>query len=275
MERFLLIRNKNFFDKHNIYTINSATDIPNKNAILFMGSHANGTDSSTCIDTYRKLLEGKPYTYIIIAGKGDGIIPSNVTIPKNIKLIYATHTNYIHPVIKFIPLGSDFRSINSFSKGNICNNNRKILCYCNYSLDTHPCRITLYKILKNKEFITIENMNTWLNYSITRDAFFENLGNSKFVICVRGYNIDSFRFYDAIYSGAIPIVVKEPFHDANFFKNVPILFLNSINDFNTLTKEFLENEYKTLSKLKKTYYKELDFNNFITNIKKKLENYTK
>jgi hypothetical protein len=267
MERFLLIRNKSFFDKHGIITINAINDIPNKSSILFIGSHEKSIDNLNTVTRYFEHIKQKQYNYIIILGKGDGILNKDINIPKNVKRIYATNTNYNHPIIKFLPMGCDFRSIDSFKRADIKNENRDILCYCNYSLNTHPDRKYIYNILKNKKFITIENMGTFLNYSISRDEFFTKLGRSKFTICPRGNAIDTFRFYDSIYSGSIPIVVKTHFHNLDIFNNVPILFLETIEDYNNLTEIYLEAKYTELSEKRKDFYENFDFNVFINKIK--------
>lgn len=272
MDRFLLINNKDFFDKHNIYTINNEKDIPNISSILFIGSHTHSIDRLDHIKKYFNIIQNKPYNYIIIIGKGDGTLQIN-NIPENIKYIYATNTDYDHTIIKFLPMGCDFRSINSFNKAYI-NNNRNILCYCNFSTNTHPIRTHIYNNIKNKDFIMFENMGTFLNYSISRDTFFERLGTSKYTICPRGNGIDTFRFYDAIYSGSIPIVVKEHFHNLKIFEDIPILFLEKEEDYKDLTKDFLEEKYVELSKKIKSNiennYENFDFSNFINNIKKLL-----
>lgn len=160
MERILLLNNKSFFDKHHIRTITSPLDIPMENAILFIGSHTSSLDRLDHIKQYFETISKKPYTYVIIVGKGDGILYLD-RIPKNIKYIFATNTNYYHPIIKFLPMGSDFRSISSFKKGDINNKERPILCYCNFSLDTHKSRSTIFNSIKNKRFITFENMGTF------------------------------------------------------------------------------------------------------------------
>ena len=270
MERILLINNKSFFDKHNIKTINNPMDIPNNNSILFIGSHTSSIDHLDHIKKYFEIINKKPYTYIIIVGKGDGTLYLD-RIPRNIKYIFATNTNYYHPIIKFLPMGSDFRSINSFNKANINNKERNILCYCNFSLDTHKSRTNIFNYIKNKRFITFESMGTFLKYSISRDTFFERLGNSKFTICPRGNAPDTFRLYDTIYAGSIPIVVKEQFHNLKLFDNIPILFLNNELEFKDLTEEFLEKKYIELMPKVKNYYDSLDFNTMIKDIKQDIE----
>ena len=266
MYRILLINNKHFFDKKGIITIKNKNDIPNKNAILFIGYHNKSMDNPNIIENYFDEIKKKPYNYSIIVGKGDGMLNKNLKIPKNIRFIYSNNIDYKHNIIKFLPMGSDFRSVNSFIKADVSNKERDILCYCNFSLNTHSDRKIIYNHLKNKNWLLIENMGTFLNYEITRDTFFERLGKSKFVICPRGNALDTFRFYDAIYAGAIPIVVKMPFHNEKIFFNVPILFLNSIDDFSNLTEEFLNEKYIELSKKIKTHYIGLNFNSLINAI---------
>jgi hypothetical protein len=263
MERFLLINNKPFFDAHGVKTVNDVADIPDKNCILFIGSHTHSKNNLNHIQKYFETISTKPYTYIILVGKGDGQLKRHLKIPTNVKSIFATNTNFKHHKIKFLPMGCDFRSISSFSKADIRNVNRPILCYCNFSLDTSPVRQTIYDMIKDNPCLTIEHMGKFKQYDLSRDDFFERLGNSKFVVCPRGNALDTFRFYDTIYSGAIPIVVKEQYHSLPFFKGVPILYLKTVEEFASLTEEFLNAKYTELIRLKKNYYKGMDFNTLL------------
>ena len=104
MKNFLLINNKNFFDNKKIITINKNDDIPNKNSILFIGSHTRSIDNPEHILKYFEEISLKPYKYIIIVGKGDGCLNPNIKIPKNIIYIYSSNINYLHDKIKFIPM---------------------------------------------------------------------------------------------------------------------------------------------------------------------------
>jgi hypothetical protein len=276
MNRFLLINNKDFFDKNNIVSVTRNKDIPDKNSILFIGIHNRSIENLSHIKEYFTFIKKyrKNFKYIIIIGKGDNMINQNIAIPNNVKFIYANNVNYNHPKIHFLPMGSDFRSIKSFPMANINNKNRPILCYCNFSLNTHPSRRKVFNLIKNKKSILCENMGSFLKYSISRDDFFKRIGNSKFVICPRGNALDTFRLYDTIYGGAIPIVVKEKFHNTYFFENVPILYLNKIENFQLLNRKFLEKQYILLSPRLKNYYHQLNFqtwmnkiNNIMNNIK--------
>lgn len=272
---FLLLNNKFFFNENNIHTIDlnniNLNNIPNKNSILFLGSHSKSIDNyNNILNNFLNIIKNKEYKYIIITGKSDGILDSNLQIPNNIVNIYSNNINYNHEKIKYLPIGRDFRSLTSFNIS-YKYSNKDILCYCNFSLNTHNDRKLIYDKIKDKTFITIENMGEFLKYDISRNMFFQKLGQSKFVICPRGNALDTFRFFDTIYSGAIPIVIKENFHNSFFFKNIPILYLNNVDEFDNLTEDFLNKKYDELIGKKKDYYENLDFKLFINNIKNKIE----
>ena len=90
MQRFLLLNNKHFFDKHNIYTVKNINDIPNCDSILFIGMHhASRFGDLNQITKYFPAIERHDqHKYIILMGKGNGILNSKIHIPSNIKYIF-------------------------------------------------------------------------------------------------------------------------------------------------------------------------------------------
>ena len=261
MNNILLVHNREYFDKAGIIQLpmrNHPPDIPNKSAVLFLGSYEKGTDHIHDELVYTlQSISCKPYMYIILVGKTDDTINQHINIPDNVARIYANNIDYDHPRIRFFPMGRDFRSIAQFSMQTTIYR-RDTLCYCNYSLNTHPSRTIIYDHLKEKPFVLFEHMGEFLGYNVSRDTFFERLYTSKFTICPRGNALDTFRFYDALYCGCIPIVVRSNHH--HYFDELPVLFLESEHDFAGLTEEFLDEQYRLLSKRKRTYYPELDLN---------------
>jgi hypothetical protein len=270
MENILLINNKTFFERNNIVTIDNIYDIPNESCILFIGSHEKSTeDINKKLEMYFERIDHYSQNrYVIIVGKTDQAFEKTM-IPPNVVKIFMNNI-LEDEVLHFLPMGRDFRSIDSFHNSAIMNNNRSILCYCNYSLDTYPLRKVIFNEIRTKKFIRFENMGTFLNYTISRDVFFQRLNNSKFVICPRGNGLDTFRFYDSIYSGAIPIVVKCQFH--HYFQDVPILFLENEGEYKNLTEDYLNEMYEKLKYKKSDYYQSMDFNYWIDMAKYHLEN---
>lgn len=138
---------------------------------------------------------------------------------------------------------------------------RSILCFA--AFDAKMCyrgdpacsRKAFGKALQDKSWVS------WPGERLDRPAFIAALERSKFVLCPRGNGIDTFRFYDTIYAGAIPIVVREPFHDA--FEHVPILFVESLRDLGALTESFVQTEYERLGPRRRAYYAVLDFDTWL------------
>ena len=275
MEDILLIFNRSFFDKQGVPTVNSPSDIPNKDSVLFIGNHRYTTNPNKYLPEYFDLIAKKPYTYSVICGKTDQVLSPDSTIPKNIKSIYCNNVDFDHETIKFLPMGRDFRARKSFHT-HPKDLKRDILAYCNFSLNTHWARKAINLFVQDKSFIKKENIGNRgggvkRHWNMSNDDFFLRLHTSKFVICPRGTAPDSFRFYDALYSGAIPIVIKDSMYDQFDHSELPILFLDHQKDFQKITENFLNEQYNTLSKKIKPYYKTLDFNYWIDKIKKHIK----
>ena len=271
MEDMLLIFNRRFFDNQGVPTVNNPSNIPNKDSVLFIGNHRYTTNPNKYLPEYFDLIAKKPYVYSVICGKTDQVLSPDIIIPENIKSIYCNNVDFDHETIKFLPMGRDFRARKSFhihSK----DLKREILAYCNFSLNTHWTRKAINLFVQDKPFIKKENIGNRgggakRHWSMSNDDFFLRLHTSKFVICPRGTAPDSFRFYDTLYSGAIPIVIKDPMYDQFDHSELPILFLDHQKDFQKITENFLNEQYNTLSKKIKPYYKTLDFNHWINTIK--------
>ena len=81
------------------------------------------------------------------------------------------------------------------------------------------------------------------------------------MICPRGCGIDTYRLWDCIYMGCIPIVEK--YEGYKQFEDLPILFIDHWRDINNLTESYLEHTWLDMlereynyEKLKLSYWKE-------------------
>jgi hypothetical protein len=271
MEDILLLFNETFFKKNGIITVNSAKDIPNQDSIIFIGSHRHTFNPQKILE-YFEPISKKPFIYSIICGKTDRCLSKDIDIPDNIKKIYCNNVDYTHDIIKFLPMGRDFRARDCFHKSTQ-KRDRDILVYGNFSLNTSWIRKAIYLFIKDNPIYTLENIGLrGLNGSkrswfMSNEDFFIKLRRSKFVICPRGTAPDSFRFYDTLYCGAIPIVIKDPMYNQFDHSELPILFLDHQKDYQKITENFLNEQYNILSKKIKPYYKTLDFNYWVENIK--------
>ena len=129
------------------------------------------------------------------------------------------------------------------------------LCYCNFSINTHKDRINCFDKIKDKKFIDFEHIGDWGNYPLTQGEYYEKLNDYKFSICPRGAGWDSYRIWESIYLGVIPIIERNPWVE-NWEGLLPILI---VDDWKDINKEFLKKEY---SRIKKSKYDSniLDFN---------------
>lgn len=123
--------------------------------------------------------------------------------------------------------------------------NKSIFCSFVGS-NTHDVRNkVLYYCKKHKEFY-ISCKNVW-EYNVNKsefDHFIDTTKKSIFTICPRGYGKQSYRFYEAIQLGSIPIYIYDnepylPFLDEIDYNEFAITL--NVNDIENL-KEILENK---------------------------------
>ena len=175
-----------------------------------------------------------------------------------------------------VPIGRDFKNERYFKQAdNFEKTNKNILCYYNCSLPRKQylwyglVRHKIYDLVKNKNFILKENCNIHprkydnkinLNY-------LKNISNSKFMLCPRGCGIDTYRLWDCIYLGCIPIVQK--YEGYKQFEDLPILFINDWEEINNFNEKYLNNKWEEMlkkdynyQKLKTEYWKNKILNSF-------------
>jgi hypothetical protein len=150
-------------------------------------------------------------------------------IEKNNIHIVTYASSIEHPNVTCIPLGvySQFRNVPVKEKS--------ILCYVNMGI---PCDRWFGN--PRKEFKAEPFMVQRSNLSM--DAFYEDIAKSKFMICPRGCGIDTYRMWDCIQLGCIPIVKR--YHGHKGFDDLPILFVDNYD----VTEVLLNETYEAYSK---------------------------
>ncbi len=98
--------------------------------------------------------------------------------------------------------------------------------------------------------------DSWMDAkNLTADAYSKICLNTMFVPCPRGQNVETFRFYEALEHGCIPIYVREPGDDEYFnliSKHLPMInFANWIQPLG-----FIQNLFKNTQVLMQ-YYQEM------------------
>jgi hypothetical protein len=161
-----------------------------------------------------------------------------------------------------IPLGRDPKGKSVSSTLELRMDKKEILCYYNCSvppLSIHwygRIRSYIYEGISEYKFVKIENVSLNQNRDLGENTFhnyYETISKSKFMICPRGCGLDTYRMWDCLYLGCIPIVVKyEGYKD---FEDLPILFIDKWEDYLKLNENYLNNKYNEIIDLNFNYEK--------------------
>jgi hypothetical protein len=124
-------------------------------------------------------------------------------------------------------------------------NPKETLCYANFGLSCdrwfgNP-RNEVVEFIKNKNFIKKENIDSVRRDNLNETHFYEQISKSKFAICPRGCGIDTYRLWDCICLGCIPIVEKYGGYEQ--FEDLPILFIDSYKDYALFDEQGLTKIY--------------------------------
>ena len=165
----------------------------------------------------------------------------------NIKHWWGVNINYVHPKLSSIPLGLGSpwvpEGVTPQSLSGLGSSlKRDGLLYINHRIETYPeDRQQPYDYFSDKSWATVRNPSP---KGKTFD-YIEDIRSHKFVLCPRGNGIDTYRFWESLYLGAIP-VVKDCIN-IDFYKELPITIIKEYSD---ITQEFLESEYERHDSIK-------------------------
>lgn len=230
-------------------------------SIIFVGSHERSMERHLLKPVLHELFDqcsiNKNSRYVVLLGKTDWELGTEIAqmMPKNLVRVYGSNLSVANSRLGYMPMGRDFRSLEVFRQVPI-KLHRDITCYANFSVSTHPIRKQFKEISENLDFVKTDHMGKFLDYPMTRLEFCQKLSRSKFAICPRGNGIETFRMWDCLYYGVIPIVIKEA-HLFNDIEDLPIYFINSVDDLYQLTESMLNELFEQW--LNKTWnYAKLD-----------------
>lgn len=149
--------------------------------------------------------------------------------------------------LSMIPIGRDWKGKEVLlHRHSVLNRDREILCYFNCS--TPPMSVHWYgrirsyidQFAESTNFITRKLVGQVTSRHLSGSVFesyYSDLENTEFMICPRGCSLDTYRLWDCLYFGVIPIVVK--YDGYRQFENLPILFIDNWRDYLSLDEQFL------------------------------------
>jgi len=173
----------------------------------------------------------------------------------HVRRVLGNNLDTRHPKAAWLPLGRDFRSHEvSRHLRPVPIAARDTLCYANFSVDTHPVREGIARQARALPFVRIDHMGRWLDYPISRETFFERLSRSRFCLCPRGNGVETFRAWDCLYLGVVPIIVREAaLHDS--MQDLPVLWLAEPEQYGALSEAWLEERWQAILNRRWNYRK--------------------
>ncbi len=115
--------------------------------------------------------------------------------------------------------------------------------YINFNPNTNlKERGWIYEHFKSKEYVYIEQTNLDL------EKYKKQLSKYRFVLCPWGNGYDSHRIWETLYSGSIPVIRNHT--TFRYMKHLPVIVLD---DFENITFERLEKEYRVLQEKEYNY----------------------
>jgi len=144
---------------------------------------------------------------------------------------------------------------------------------------THPIRTEMANNLNNKPNCVI-NVKNWSPH-VNNDEFnnFINLASkSKFLLCPRGYGLNSFRLYESFQLGCVPVIITDilylPWTDElNWQEFSVIIHANNIDKIYDILNSIDEITYnKMIKKGIEVYDKYFTLNGLYENIIKRIKN---
>jgi hypothetical protein len=139
------------------------------------------------------------------------------------------------------PIGIGYKIINyngPFEKVQFGEHNNLVLC----SVHPETDKRRRPNGINRSTIVTILSSNGIQNTYLDSNIYFESLPNYKFIISPEGNGIDCHRHYEALLAGCIPIIEENDLIKEKY-KDCPILYTK---DYSEITKEYLEEKYKTM-----------------------------
>jgi hypothetical protein len=226
----------NLLSKLEIEIINDTQNL-NENDSLIIVDHMISTKESFYFDLSNKVKK----IFLIHLGDEGGAEKKDLVYPL-CEHIWRTFS---------LPMFKNFKNVTSIPIGYKCDpikDNINILKR-NYKWSflgtTHGS--SRYDLLNKHKNITPNFINLTENFSgkksMDTDDYYKILNNSIFAPIPHGYfHPETYRLYEALEAGCIPII-ENPFQFFdNFLPNNPLLSVNSWEDSSTIIKKYLENK---------------------------------
>jgi hypothetical protein len=218
---------------------------------------------------YFRFLQEHPHKAVLITGNSDYSITDEMVskVPSCIVKWFAENADTTDPRVEGLPIGIENseecileghgpgyehakQTIELRSKNYDVTPTKSI--YANFSVDTHPSRVTVRSLCEEIPHITTEisqhhseiNNKSYSNYV-------ESILDHKMVVVPRGNGVDCHRLWEVLALKRVAIIKRE--NALRYFYDLPIIILDRWEDLKN--KELLDEKYDQVksNSLKKVY----------------------
>ena len=210
---------------------------------------AQGYVESMDIGSARNIARRQKVKPILIISHGDFSPPSEVLEKMSeFHHIFATNVTREISSVTAIPLGLEnaFRNLNGSlgpylgSRENLPAAQRSNLVFGSFAVRNNPrVRLPLAALMKESRF-------EFTQVRLSPEGFRERVRDSYFVISPPGRGFDCHRTWEAIYQGAVPVVLENTLAPS-LANSLPILSVETYEDFLGLSDEQLQDKYWEVS----------------------------
>jgi len=167
--------------------------------------------------------------------------------PKCISSWFSVNIDIIKDDLISIPIGlannhpknlspNDFTTIKNTNNLFFSNYKEKEIIYVNFQKSTnYKEREKIYNFFSKFEWAKVQNPNQ------DKKIYLKNLNEIFFTLTPFGNGFDTHRFWEALYSGSVPVLKYHKSYE--YAKDLPVLF---IDEYSNITEDYLLNEIPTL-----------------------------
>lgn len=166
-------------------------------------------------------------------------------IPSNVKYLFSTNTNsYKDSRIIPLPYGVQKHQLEQIKKlvnSGYLDGIKRNLLYVNFSPKANPIRVPIAKWWANNNFskVNFNIDNNLLPYEIGCYLNYQWISQSRFVLCPDGNGLDSYRIWESLYLGAIPVVKNLKTYSHPEYLKMPLLKVNDMIEMKVSAEELL------------------------------------
>jgi len=208
----------------------------------------------------------QPYNLIIVESDGYELFEEWLD-NSNVNQVYGWNQRLTDDRVHPLPIGINEKRMGETLRSYDKKKSPTKLMFINFNFKTNPHREPLYHKLflkfggcpsvtfqpyKNevyrKDKSSIEGE---INQQVTQSDYYDQLTDHKFCVSPPGTGVDCHRTWECLYLGVIPIIQSDKDLDP-IYERLPVLI---VDDWDKLTKKYLQKKYKLITeRLKKGYY---------------------